>query len=828
MAYVDRLEDECVNDPNRIAWETSRQRWLDLYTGNHFATGSTFPAVPSTGREPEEVAIARTTPTLVRIVYNRVMNAILAHLAGQISNEPKIVFNARESGEPPIYYLNGYVQNPFVQQLAMRAGATDQRVTELQGIYGGALPGQMEEVPDEQAISLPGGIADAGASYTESGNGDGMQPGSSESAAPNPQAQPVATRQAPMHASVANAAQQVGLSIPLEEPFVTQIKQMIDQGRVLSMQARMQGLPVPQDIVPPEALVEVTDQTTAQFTQTVYDALWEQCGGVEAVNENILNKKIIGWQPTLFESDRAKIDCQESPITLTNVESAQVYYDPMTSSYRKGQYAILREPVSVEEGCAKYPELADVIRNKALAGTLSTRLSRNDNGSRLAHIEFGRDMVVVRTVWIRAWPYPMDPDEAMACGAVQMGQVPDESAIAQRPPVPTDTGAGAAESGGSGSEGLGGSTPGPEVDGSNGQPNNGISGIGMGNEQGMGVQPIPTRSAFIHSDTGEEVTPDHPNWPIVYAIREIRDIEGEKVFDRRCQLPDIPLPNNVNIPVPFSPHGIGEPDRLDGLQMAINRVLSDLLTFHRYNAYPPELMHQAISDALSPKLRRQRSQPNSMVVVPRDIADQVGGDLSKCVQFLQMPQMGPDAWKLLEFLVEAIDKEANNSEVSQGIAPSGSSGAWVANLQAAAAQITQVTSMSTEAWLKKLVRLFVHFITHDMTVSDIQKYTSKYPPPILQAFHARQKQLYLDVSVEIQSGSAAAKQGQTNAMLQARQAGIMVSDPTILDRMNVDADDELKRQGDYNQKRVETGAVEMMPQEQGQGEKKQPPQGEAA
>jgi hypothetical protein len=116
-----------------------------------------------------------------------------------------------------------------------------------------------------------------------------------------------------------------------------------------------------------------------------------------------------------------------------------------------------------------------------------------------------------------------------------------------------------------------------------------------------------------------------------------------------------------------------------------------------------------------------------------------------------------------------------------------------------------------------------------MTVPDIQKYCSKYPPPIVAAFNSRQKQLYLDISVEIQSGSAAAKQGQTASMIQAKQAGLPVSAPSIMERMNLDPDAELKRQGDFNQKMIETGAMEAAAmqaatgQEQ-QGDKKPPPQ----
>ncbi len=315
------------------------------------------------------------------------------------------------------------------------------------------------------------------------------------------------------------------------------------------------------------------------------------------------------------------------------------------------------------------------------------------------------------------------------------------------------------------------------------------------------------------------MTPQHPQWPIIYAWREIRDIEGEIVFDRRCKLGTCPVANNINIPIPFSPYGFGEPERLDGLQMAINRVLSDLVANHRYNTYPPEFRHKSVSDALGKEMNRSRTRPDSVVNVPQDLWSLVQGDMGKLSQFLEIPQMGADAWKLLEFLCEAIDKEANNTDVQQGMAPSGSSGAWVQSLQAAASQVAQVTSQATEAWLKQIVRLFVYFIANEMTEQDVSKYSSKYPPAIVAAFKRKQKSLYIDISVEIQSGSAAAKQGQTNAMIAARNAGMTISEPDILDAMNIDPDATLKREADWMQKKVDSGLVQQQAEQPGANNK---------
>lgn len=718
VTFIDTLEDGCTRDPNRAAWETNKQRWMDLYTGNHFSDPLVSSAVGA-GRLEPELRSAKSASTVCQLVYNRVMNAVLAMLAGQISNPPKVVFSGRENGDPPIYYLNGFIQNPALQQIAMIAGQEDDRAQQLAEMYG------------------------------------------------------------PDHPQVQQAVMQAGQSVPLPPDLVDQVRLLIDNGKMMQAQARLAGMPPPIGIVPPEALVEITDQSTAQFTQTIYDGLWEQCGGIEATAENILNKKVLGWQPTLFESDRTKIAYGESPITLTNVEGTQILFDPATSSFRPPRYVIMREPVTYQEAMAdpEIQKIADKIKSAFVSGPLN---ARNGYGGRLFDMDSVEDRCIVRTLWHADWPYPMSPDEALACGKVSIKSVPTgENAPVSDP----ETG---------------------EV---------------------IGQQPM-MRQTMVSGETGEQdIHPQHPSWPIIYAWREVREIGGEIVFDRRCKTPFAPVVNNINIPIPFSPYGYGEPDRLDGLQMAINRVLSDMVEYHRFNAYPLEVCHEAVGSNLSGPLSKMRKRPNTLVKVPADLANQVGGDLSKLVQYVPIPPMNADAWQLLEFLVEAIDKEANNSDVQNGEAPAGSSGQWVANLQAAASQVAQVTSQATEAWLKKIVRLFVNFITNEMTVEDVQKYTSKYPPAILEAFKRRQKTLYIDIGVEIQSGSAAAKSGQTASMIQARAAGITISEPDILDRMGIDPDDTLKRESDWMQKKVDSGLIQQQveqTQQSGAGEKKKP------
>jgi hypothetical protein len=138
----------------------------------------------------------------------------------------------------------------------------------------------------------------------------------------------------------------------------------------------------------------------------------------------------------------------------------------------------------------------------------------------------------------------------------------------------------------------------------------------------------------------------------------------------------------------------------------------------------------------------------------------------------------------------------------QGNASASWSGEAIASLQNAAAQVIRAKSMHTEFYLKRLARLMVHSIVHRMGPADWQRYCSKYPWQALEALHTRAKSLDVDISVQITSGSGAAKQAETNSLIAGRQAGLPVSDPTLMERMNLDADAELARQAEFNRKRM--------------------------
>jgi hypothetical protein len=656
--FVDRVVRESEQDDRRVCWAPEAERALNLYIGNHYDT-------PAPADQ-------------IRLILNRIQNCIISLVAIQAGDEPKITFTPRETGDPPLVYLN--TKLPEVQQL-------------IQELIG------------------------SGAVF------DPMQ--------------------------------------PLPQQLAQVVEQRVEAGEVIKAQAAAMGQPAPPGLLPKEAIVEVTDQTASQALQTVFDGMWEECDAHMVFAENIMNKNIVGWQPTLFE-----FNDDEKRHVLTNVHPKQVFVDPLYSDSSRWQYAIYDQLVSIDEAKAKWPRLSKQLDLVAKEGTPQPVGHRTYDSAAQYQKNYQRHMVIVRTAWFRFQPYPMDPEHALDSGKLAELQTGYEQ---------------------------------PPLDAASADPMNPAP-----------AEPKPTTGYFAPGtptdETGmvapgaEQVTPDHPSWPMRQGIREIIIVANEMARDQECEHADIPLPTNRNIPIPFSPYGQGEPKRLEGVQMAINRLLSSVVTHQAYNAYPPELIPQAVLDRLDKSLQKARSKPGQRFAIPADLVTLVQGDLKKLLQTVDIPQLPTDFWKLLDLLLSLIDKEGNQADVTQGNASATWSGKTVENLQNAASQVIRGKSMFTEFYLKRLAKLMVHAIITRLDVDDWQRYVSRYPVQALQAIHDRAKSLYVDIAVEITSGSGAAKQAQTQNIVAARQMGVPISDPTLMEQLNLDPETELQKTLEWQRK----------------------------
>ena len=552
----------------------------------------------------------------------------------------------------------------------------------------------------------------------------------------------------------------------LPQQVVQWLKQVIAQSHQQFTLMLQQGMPVENPEIPAEVLVEVSDHTKAECLKTVFDGMAESCGFLSAYQENNLNKNIMGLQPLLVEFDDETKD-----FNLHNIHPKQWFPDPIKITSDKWNYCIYDEPIDMNEAKAKWPQLDEKIDLFAAEGSLRWNQPGQYDHGQVYLQPFQRPMLVVRTAWVRNQPYPLNEQEAISGGHAVLNEGMEDCQCPQ-------------------CLGTGSVDPQPEGDPAEVPPQSACPTC-----QGQGISQKPFRQV-LHAKTGEAFNEKHPKWPIRYGIRVVQCIANEVVRDEECGHCDIPMPTNRCIPIPFSPYAFGEPSHLEGLQIAINRVIGHIVTNEAYNAFPVEAVAGSVQERLGKVLKKCRSAPGSRMIVPDDLITQVG-DIAKVITNLPTAAMPPDAWKLLDLLLSLIDREGNQADVIRGDASATWSGEAISNLQNAATQVVRGKAMFTEHFLKQVVRLMVHCIQTRMGPEDIAKYTRKYPPSVITAMHEGIQRLEHDISVSISSGSGAAKTSETNNLMVAKKSGVPISMPTVMERLGLNANEEAQKEAVY-------------------------------
>jgi hypothetical protein len=321
---------------------------------------------------------------------------------------------------------------------------------------------------------------------------------------------------------------------------------------------------------------------------------------------------------------------------------------------------------------------------------------------------------------------------------------------------------------------------------------------------------------------GTPVTEEDPAWPQRYGVRLTRICDNE-LFEDVEDLTGIPVAVNTNIPLPYSPYGQGEPERLGGMQAALDMLLSSAVTYFAYASFPPELVPTSVMDRLGGALANARSIPGQRIPIGDDLIMQLGG-IEKVMTQLPAGTLPADFWRLIEFLAASIDNEANQSQVMQGEAAAGWSGDAIKNLQSAATQVIRAKSQRTEAYLQHIAYTIYFQIINFMTPDDWARYCSKYPVAVLRAM-AKKGDFRADVTVSIKSGTAANAAGETQNLIAAKGQGVPISDRTIQRRLNLDPDEELQNTL-MDQAVLQQAAAASAPPTQDTGTNTKPPTGQ--
>lgn len=533
-------------------------------------------------------------------------------------------------------------------------------------------------------------------------------------------------------------------------------------------------------IVSPDVLVLVNDRIAAEAEQTVFDAMWEECRADFYVREGTFNKSTIGWQFMLYGFDDAGMKH-----SLYNPSHLLVFIDPTITDIRDAAHAEVLQFLDLNKAIAKWPAYEAELTKSAvtfasLDGQFPFRIP-----DVLKRTQFQRPMVAIRHCWIRDYPYewPMELEDAIAGGHV----VNDEVEIMPAMTLPQGWTAPA--------------TAGVPLDRS----------IDLAG---------PVAGHVFRNKAGEATDPFQPNWPkhTRPGIREICIVGDVVVSDKETEFGDIPLPHMVNLPIPYSPFGQGEPEALEALQMALNSLVTDFVNHFKYYGAASIGMPVSVSQRMPGFAKGVYSAPYAeRYEIPDDLIAKFGG-IENIIGFIKPPPIPADFWKFFELLLSMIDKEGQVTEALQGEGKAHWSGELAARLQEASRGLIAWKSLRLEDTLQYLARLMLHSIRTRMPVSELVKRCSKYPPYVWHAIRERLKTVDTDIEVEIVSGSGQLREREKEEAMALWAGGKgPLSETTLLDRFGEDADAELQNKITEAEKKAKALAGSpMQPQQQPQ------------
>lgn len=617
--------------------------------------------------------------------------------------------------------------------------------------------------------------------------------------------------------------------VPLTDTEVALLKDEIELSEARKLQSQAMGLPVPLDLVPPEILVEVNDHTEAEAAQMIFDIKSDQANFSRYVIENVLYNNIFGTQFLLCDWND-----QEKRFYFRNVELVTVAIDPFRTDVRDCQYLVYDQFMEADEAKATYPDLSSAIEANATQGPPTMPgITPYRTPMPWYQAYMGRRVIIVRTAWLRNQPYPLTPQQAIEAGKIVA--LPEQIKHV--------------ESSGIGDEGFfsgllkkfgmgGNATPTPNPDQNSESKDGDVPDVQAGqSEQNLEPESVDGMAFYLVNKDGlpdmetGEITETHPKWPVRRAIRQVQIIANTLVSDMECERVDIPLGHNVNIPIPYTPFGQGEPERLEPLQDAYNNCLTDIINHGDYAANPAKLVLASVAKANPNLVKNAFTSPGTMITVDDKAAAQANG-LDKSVVAIQAPNLPTDSWQRLNTLQGCFDRESDQSQILRGSLPgqSSMSGQAIGQLQGAAKSSITFKSGRTEDMLTYLARVMLGDIILRMSVDDLSQCVRKFPPAAWKELHRRlvgdsNKGLsggYLecDLSVSVQGGGGAANMAETQSMVATAGGAIPWSPQTLIERMGGDPQIEMQQSAEWARKQAK------MQQQQGlQGVAAQPPAG---
>lgn len=572
--------------------------------------------------------------------------------------------------------------------------------------------------------------------------------------------------------------------------------------------------------VKPAWLVEVCDQTVAEFYQTLFDVYWTRSGTNECLRANLLKTNIEGWSLWLFE-----FDAEEQRFVIREMSVHQMYIDPTVRDIRFAAYAGGELVLDRDEAIKNYPEFADVIDERAQDGTQRPTDGAGQLGDAYER-SFRRNMVRLRIMWIRNQPCPWPSEQAIARGLLEPREIPilpaaeefvdpDPMGVADllddvtMPVGEQEQSDGASQTQQPAtSDDLAGVAAGPADSGPPGDVLHGGEVVAAG-DPAPAPPPLPTRTGHFLPGTDTEVDALHPQYPTYRCVRQLTIIDTQVVDDRESEFggDGIPIVHNVNRPVPQRPWGIGEPAVLWKLQKAKGETLTAMVGNAKYFGHPVSTMSESMAAELGSRGETLGMHAGKVYVLGDDLYLQTKGQAQTVVP---PPAMPPALSELYPLLGEEVDSISGYSEALQGQAqPNVTSGKQLELQQTAGASIIGFKSARTSDMVERLATLMLHELVWRVDVDQILQVIKRYPRHIVEAFVEWGKKIEWNVKITIASGNGATMR-QKKAEAQNDYQLQLISKKTCQERSNIDPRQEDQRQ-DLEAEKAARAQAAMMP-----------------
>ena len=477
-------------------------------------------------------------------------------------------------------------------------------------------------------------------------------------------------------------------------------------------------------------MVKMNDALFAKVMSDIWSVQFNNALGDFYMLQSETFSSIYGHCGMLYEWD-----AEHKQMCISNPHILSVLPDPKATNIKEMEYLIYDQKVSVEEAISLYPDREKEIKANATTGVKGEHTDGTMVETSTNHIQYERDMVVLSTMWQRHHTFPMETYEAVAAGLVEEATIEADAEtgeVLSKPYVLTQKGAD--------------KTSGP---------------------------------------IGSPIAPNDPEWPKTHGIRQVVAIVDADIIleNIRCPFIDIPWGWNVNLPLPWSPYGMGEPMKTKDVQLAINRLFSAIYNVILYNQSPQQIISVSMETAMKQKGTSLHARPDKVMVVDDTIyLDMVqrGGVLT-----IDPPQV-PGAWiKLWEMLLNEHDVLSANSAVNQGRAPfAQASGSAINALQQGTSALMSVRGRFTEWTLEHIAKLCVDSVVKWFDADDYRKYVEKYPPVVLTMAQKRIKSMKFDTTAIVTGGRGPNRQAVHAAAREDFKIGLLSRESALeeLDR----------------------------------------------